>query len=145
MKCFTAIYINNGKLGDDQKRYRDLTKELKENTDNFSAYFNVIFILRRVACVAIVVFIEGAIVQIIISAAVHTTHLLWLICAQPFNSTLINVVEIYCEFIIVVTTFCMQNFVGHYDDEDMLATVLIILICSAICAYFIVIFRSLIV
>ena len=31
-KCFMAIKNNNGKLGDGQKKYKELTKELKENT-----------------------------------------------------------------------------------------------------------------
>ena len=58
-KCYTAIDMNNGQLGEDQKKYKDLTKELKENTYNFSAFFNVIFLFRRAAWCAIVVFVEG--------------------------------------------------------------------------------------
>ena len=90
MKCYSAIKANNGNLGDDEKSYRDLTKELKENTYNFSAYFNVIFLFRRAAFCAIIVFIEGALMQIMISAVLNTTHLVWLICAQPFDSRLLN-------------------------------------------------------
>ena len=58
-KCYTTIDMNNGQLGEDQKKYKDLTKELKENTYNFSAFFNVIFLFRRAAWCAIVVFVDG--------------------------------------------------------------------------------------
>ena len=73
----------------------------------------------------------------------NTAHLIWLIGANPFDARIINVIEIYCELMIVITNFSMQIFLTDSEAKESIAYMIIIIIISAIFAYLIIIFRNL--
>ena len=73
----------------------------------------------------------------------NTTHFIWLIGARPFDSKLINSVEIYCELMIVIMNFAMQIFLTDYEIKESVSFMIIIFLISAICAYWILIIRNL--
>ena len=77
------------------------------------------------------------------SAYVNTAHLIWLIGANPFDTKIINVIEIYCELMIVITNFSMQIFLTDSEAKESIAYMIIIIIISAIFAYLLLIFRNL--
>ena len=82
INCFVMIKRNANALDSENcKKFHELTKELREDPMNFQIYFCLIFMLRRFLLCALVVFIEGAMVQISASLVVNTFYVLWLVAA----------------------------------------------------------------
>ena len=78
-----------------------------------------------------------------ISAILNTAHLIWLIVANPFDTRLVNVIEIYCELMMVITNIYIQIFLTDSEAKESFAYMIIIIIITAIFAYLILIFRNL--
>ena len=65
-----------------------------------------------------------------------------MITSRPYESPLVNIIEIYCESIVVAVNFSLFIFLSDYENKDEAGAVLILLIISAIVAYMIVIIRA---
>ena len=66
-----------------------------------------------------------------------------MLTSRPYDSPIVNIIEIYCESIVVVTNFSLFIFLSDNDSKDEAGAIMILLIISAIAAYMIVIIRSL--
>ena len=65
-----------------------------------------------------------------------------MLTSRPYDSPLVNMIEIYCESIVVAVNFSLFIFLSDYENKDEAGTILILLIISAIGAYMIVIIRA---
>ena len=73
-------------------------------------------------------------VQIGAASFINFIHFIWLVIAKPFNRRIMNIIEIYVDFIVVIASLSHSLFIILPDESDSIGLYIIIACITAILA-----------